>query len=88
MVIYNPPVKDYEFLFNEVFDIIPIIQKLGYEEMDSDFLTMLMEGWADHTTNVWLPINQLGDKIGIRYEDGLVKSPTEFREAYHKIEAT
>ena len=43
-----------------------------------------MEGWADHTTNVWLPINQLGDKIGIRYEDGLVKSPKEFRDAYHK----
>ncbi|MAK40703.1 MAG: acyl-CoA dehydrogenase [Euryarchaeota archaeon] len=84
MVIYNAPVKDYEFLFNEVFDVIPIIQKLGYEEMDSDFLTMLMEGWADHTTNVWLPINQLGDKLGISYEDGSVKSPKEFKDAYHK----
>ena len=32
MVIYNPPVKDYEFLFNEVFDIIPTIQKLDMKK--------------------------------------------------------
>ena len=56
MVEYNAPVRDYEFLFKEMFDAIPIVQKLGYD-FDSDFLSMLTEGWAEHAKEVWLPIN-------------------------------
>ena len=46
MVEYNAPIREYDFLFNEVFDAIPIVQRLGYD-FDSDFLSMLTEGWAD-----------------------------------------
>ena len=81
MVIYNPPIRDYEFLFNEVFNVIPTVQKLGYD-FDEDFLSMLMEGWADHVKEVWLPINQLGDREGIKFENGSIKMPQEFKDAY------
>ena len=37
MVEYNAPVRDYKFLFNEMFDALPIVQNLGYD-FDSDFL--------------------------------------------------
>ena len=45
---------------------------------------MLTEGWADHTKEVWLPINQLGDREGLKFNDGNISMPTEFKSAYKK----
>ena len=83
MVEYNAPIREYDFLFNEVFDAIPIVQRLGYD-FDSDFLSMLTEGWADHTKEVWLPINQIGDSKGLKFEDGKITMPQEFKDAYRQ----
>ncbi|MBK70316.1 MAG: acyl-CoA dehydrogenase [Euryarchaeota archaeon] len=81
MVEYNAPIRDYDFLFNEVFDAIPTVQNLGYD-FDEDFLSMIMEGWAEHAKEVWLPINQLGDREGLKFEDGNISMPEEFKSAY------
>ena len=82
MVDYNAPKKDYDFLLNEVLDAIPIVQRLGYSEFDKDFLSMLTEGWGEHVKEVWLPINQLGDRVGLNYNDGKISMPEEFKKAY------
>ena len=82
MVEYNAPIRDYDFLFNEMFDAIPTVQRLGYD-FDSDFLSMLAEGWADHTKEVWLPINQLGDREGLKFNEGRISMPPEFKSAYN-----
>ena len=84
MVVYNAPVRDYEFLLNEVFDAVPTAQRLGHEDFDADYLSMLMEGWAEFTTEVWLPVNQLGDLEGLKFEDGNIKMPQEFKDAYRE----
>ena len=46
MTVWEPPIREYDFLFNEVFDAIGSIEGLGYEDFDADFLTMLTEGWG------------------------------------------
>jgi alkylation response protein AidB-like acyl-CoA dehydrogenase len=84
MVVWNPPVREYDFLFNEIFDAIGSMEGLGFEDFDTDFLTMLMEGWATHTKDVWLPINALGDREGLKFEDGNITMPQEFKDAYRK----
>ena len=81
MVEYEAPLRDYDFLFNEVFDVTPTIKRLGYD-FDEDFLSMLAEGWADHAKEVWLPINQLGDRVGLKFENGEITMPQEFKDAY------
>ena len=32
MVVWDAPIRDYEFLFNEVFDSIETVQRLGYDD--------------------------------------------------------
>ena len=44
MVEWDPPVREYDFLFNEVFDAMGSIEGLGFEDFDSDFLAMLVDG--------------------------------------------
>ena len=83
MVEYEAPLRDYEFLFNEVFDVTPTMEKLGYD-FDEDFLSMLAEGWADHAKEIWLPINQLGDRVGLKFENGEITMPQEFKDAYNQ----
>ena len=83
MVEYKAPLRDYEFLFNEVFDVTPTMERLGYD-FDEDFLSMLAEGWADHAKEIWLPINQLGDRVGLKFENGEITMPQEFKDAYNQ----
>ena len=37
MVVWNPPNRDYDFLFNEVFDAIHSLEGLGFEDFDNIF---------------------------------------------------
>ena len=84
MVVWEPPSRDYDILFNEVFDAIGSIEGLGYDDFDADFLSMLIDGWGTHTKEVWLPINELGDKEGLGFKDGIITMPKEFKEAYRQ----
>ena len=84
MVDWEPPVREYDFLFNEVFDAMGSIEGLGFEDFDSDFLAMLVDGWATHAKEVWLPINELGDKEGLNFQDGKITMPQEFKDAYKR----
>ena len=84
MVEYNAPKRDYDFLLNEVLNVIPIIQKLGFSEFDKEFLSMLTEGWGEHVKEVWHPINQLGDREGLEFNNGEITMPKEFKDAYRE----
>ena len=84
MVEWDPPVREYDFLFNEVFDATGSIEGLGFEDFDEDFLAMLVDGWATHAKEVWLPINELGDKEGLNFQDGKITMPQEFKDAYKR----
>ncbi len=84
MVVWEPPIRDYQFLYHEVLPAIETVQRLGYADFDADFLDSLIEGWATHSSEVWLPINQLGDREGLKFEDGQITMPQEFKAAYRK----
>ena len=54
MVVWEPPAREYDFLFNEVFDAIGSIDGLGFEDFDADFLAMLIEGYQIVSMPWWL----------------------------------
>lgn len=82
MVNYEPPLRDYQFLFHELFNASDSAGQLGFDDMDADFIDMMLSEWADFVTSVWLPVNQQGDEEGCTFSNGEVTTPVGFREAW------
>ncbi len=82
MVVYKAPYDEYDFLFYEVFDVLDLAKRLGHEDLDRDFIRMVMEGWGNYCTEVLLPLNEIGDREGLVFESGEVTMPSGFVDAW------
>ena len=82
MVVYKAPYDEYDFLFYEVFDVLDLAKRLGHDDLDRDFIRMIMEGWGSYCTEVLLPLNEIGDREGLVFESGEVTMPSGFVEAW------
>ncbi|SPO69140.1 acyl-CoA dehydrogenase C-terminal domain-containing protein [Pseudomonas sp. JV241A] len=81
---YLPPLRDMDFLFNEVFDIpgqwarIPALA----EQVDSDTARAILEQAGKLIAQQVAPLNRSGDEQGCRWQDGRVSTPDGFAQAY------
>jgi len=82
MVVYKAPYDEYDFLFYEVFDVLDLAKHLGHDDLDRDFIRMIMEGWGNYCTEVLLPLNEIGDREGLVFESGEVTMPSGFVDAW------
>ena len=84
-MIYNAPIKDMLFLVTEWLGIERITSLPGYEEVDADLLGAVLEEAGKFCATELLPINREGDEIGAIHENGEVRTPPGFKEAYTKF---
>ena len=82
MTVYRAPIEDYQFLFHEVFNVMDICKRLGYDQVDRELIDLMTEEWSQFVTDVWKPSNIDGDKYGSQLKDGAVISPPGFKEAW------
>jgi alkylation response protein AidB-like acyl-CoA dehydrogenase len=83
MVTYAAPLDDIRFLLNEVFDYDNTVAVLpGYEEATAELVEAVLEEGAKFCVNELLPLNQPGDEAGCSFENGVVRTPEGFKEAY------
>jgi len=84
MTTYTAPARDMQFLLHDVLRVseqdIP-----GYAEMDRDFTAAVLEEAGKIASEVLHPVNQTGDTEGCRLENGVVRTPTGFKQAYDQI---
>ncbi|ETX27389.1 acyl-CoA dehydrogenase C-terminal domain-containing protein [Roseivivax isoporae] len=84
MPIYRAPTKDMGFVLHEVLKVheqdIP-----GYEEMDADTTGAILDEAAKLAENVLAPLNPVGDTEGCVLENGVVRTPKGFREAFDQM---
>ena len=84
MPSYTAPTKDMQYLLHDVLKIaeydIP-----GYEELDRAFTEAVLTEAGKLAANVLQPLNQVGDEEGCRLENGVVRTPTGFQEAYRQM---
>ena len=83
MPTYAPPIDDYLFLLHEVLRVQTRDDIAGFADLEPDLTRPILEGAGDFLTGVWQPLNQVGDEEGCRLENGMVRTPTGFAEAYH-----
>jgi alkylation response protein AidB-like acyl-CoA dehydrogenase len=83
MPSYKAPVRDTQFVLNEVLNIEQYADLPGFSEITPDLLSALLEEGAKLVEEVLQPLNQVGDEIGCkRNDDGSVTTPPGFKEAY------
>ena len=83
MAVYKAPVKDIQFVLNEVLDVSSLSKLPGYEDATPDTIAAILEEAAKICENVLFPINRSGDEEGCTYENGVVRTPKGFKEAYN-----
>ena len=83
MVAYRAPLDDIRFVLHELFDYSGDVATLpGYEEATPDLVDALLEEAARFCENELLPLNASGDAEGCSFENGVVRTPKGFKEAY------
>jgi alkylation response protein AidB-like acyl-CoA dehydrogenase len=84
MPIYNAPTKDIQFVLHDLLKIseqdIP-----GFEDLDRDFTNAVVEEAGKVASEVLHPLNVVGDKEGCVMENGVVRTPTGFKEAFQQM---
>ena len=80
---YTAPLQDMNFVLNDVFDIPKLWQDMpALDHVDADTVQMILDEMGKFVSDVLLPINQSGDSEGTHYQDGVVTTPTGFKQAY------
>lgn len=82
MVDYRAPLRDMRFVYDELFDGSQLRQLQGYEEVTSDLVEAILQEAAKFCEKKLAPLNSIGERQGCRLENGVVRTPAGFREAY------
>ncbi len=82
MQTYSAPLRDMRFVINELLDPNRLTALPGFEEATEDTIDAVLEEGAKLCENRLLPLNRTGDEEGCRYENGVVRTPEGFKDAY------
>ena len=84
MPIYNPPTKDLHFVLH---DTLKVSEKStpGYDELDADFTSAILEEAGKIARDVLAPLNVVGDTEGCHLENGVVRTPKGFKDAFDTL---
>src|SRR5271165_2786345 len=85
MPSYKAPVDDYLFIMNDVLDVSELSKLPGYEDATPDLMASVLEEAAKFCENILQPLNLPGDAEGCVFENGVVRTPAGFKEAYDKF---
>jgi len=82
MPAYNAPLRDMRFVFHELHNGAELTELPGYEEMSADLIDAVLEEAGKFASEVLQPLNRSGDEEGCHFENGVVRTPKGFKEAY------
>jgi len=82
MPSYKAPLDEYRFIMNEVLDGGELSALPGFEDATLDLIASVLEEGAKFCETVLQPLNQKGDAEGCTFENGVVRTPSGFKEAY------
>ncbi|MFT2092934.1 acyl-CoA dehydrogenase C-terminal domain-containing protein [Paraglaciecola sp. 2405UD69-4] len=81
---YKAPQKEALFVMNELLGYEQHYASLGFDDASPDMVEAIFSEAAKFAENELAPINAIGDQEGCKWDDGVVTTPTGFKEAYQK----
>ena len=85
MTIYNAPVEDMLFLYEKLRDNKNYNEIERYKEVTTDLVKNILEEAAKINKNLILPLAKSGDENPTVLENGVVRTPPGYKEAYKKF---
>jgi len=82
MASYKAPLRDMRFVLYELHGGETLSTLPGFEEMTPDLIAPVLDEAAKVCEEVLHPLNRSGDEEGVRFDNGVVRTPQGFREAY------
>ncbi|MDG9976866.1 acyl-CoA dehydrogenase C-terminal domain-containing protein [Ectopseudomonas oleovorans] len=84
MADYKAPLRDMRFVLNEVFEVSKLWAELPAlaEVVDAETASAILEEAGKVTAGSIAPLNRSGDEEGCSWDNGAVKTPAGFPEAY------
>ncbi|WP_417253619.1 acyl-CoA dehydrogenase C-terminal domain-containing protein [Celeribacter sp.] len=84
MPSYTAPTKDIQYVLHEVLNIsgsdIP-----GYSDLEPEFTEAILDAAGLLASDVIAPLNTVGDQEGCTFENGVITTPTGFKEAFEQV---
>ena len=84
MPSYTAPVEDMMFLFKKLRDNKNYNELEKYKEVSPDLVKDILEEAAKINKNLILPLAKIGDENPAVLENGVVRTPPGYKEAYQK----
>ncbi len=82
---YHAPLKDMQFVINELANLSVLNQLPGFEDATPDLVDAILEQADLLASEVFSPLNKSGDEHGTFIENNVVVSPPGFAEAYRQF---
>ncbi len=83
--MYHAPLKDMRFVLNEIAGMDDIAKLPGYEHATHDVVEAVLTEAARLAGEVWAPTNKTGDRQMSKLDNGAVKTPDGFKDAYKQF---
>ena len=87
MATFTPPLREMKFVFRELFNGDDLQNLKGYGDFSADVVDAVLEEAGKLSTEVLFPLNLSGDEEGCTFENGVVRTPKGFKEAYQQFAA-
>tara|TARA_Y100001954_G_scaffold166985_1_gene177255 strand:- start:255 stop:2036 length:1782 start_codon:yes stop_codon:yes gene_type:complete len=84
MSVYKAPLRDMEFIFQDVLNV-QNLEIPGYQDLDDEFIKSILNEAGKICSDILFPLNHVGDSQGCTLENGIVRTPAGFKEAFDKI---
>ena len=85
MTIYNAPVEEMMFLFDHLKDNKNYNEIEKFKEINSELVKDILNQAAKLNQEIIHPLAKIGDENPCVYENGIVRSPPGYKEAYKKF---